>query len=103
MFLFISFNMSHTTKFVTITAAPFTITSQHNAEAMASSTADGGKMMLNTFCFLLTVLLCSIPICPVSQLKVLVTSKGYHCRIFCEQNGYTNGGKHKAVQVEGEV
>jgi hypothetical protein len=43
MFPFISYNMmSHTTKFVTITAVPFTITSQHNAEAMARSTTDGG-------------------------------------------------------------
>ena len=43
--------------------------------------------MLDTFCFLPTVLLCSIPICPVSQLKELITSKGYHCQTFCEQNG----------------
>lgn len=34
--------MSHTTKFVTITAAPYTITSQYTAKAMARITTDGG-------------------------------------------------------------
>jgi hypothetical protein len=43
MFLFISYNMmSLIMKFVTTTAAPFTITSHNNAKAIAKITTDGG-------------------------------------------------------------
>ena len=57
MFPFISYSMiSHTKKFVTITAAPFTITSQNNAEAMARITTDDGDndawyLLLPAYCF----------------------------------------------------